>query len=245
MLFRSLYTNTGLTAAKDGDTTRAALWFAQAAATPGAEAASRETNLTRWAAWRGESTTAMRAFESGIGMIGEIAWRASQDAIIVTSWGKEAAAIWDVKNETRWQAEVKMRAAVWAREGASVVIAEENVVRLLEYPSARELARVPCEGKVRCLAASGDGSWIAVGAPAPFLWDAATGKTVPLPALADALTGLEFSRDGKRILLTSGKRRGVCSLERPENFLFEPVENLGEAAQIGRASCRERVCYPV
>ena len=238
-----LYTNTGLAAAKEDDTTRAALWFAQAAATPGADAASREANLARWAAWRGDSTTAVRAFESGIGPVGTIVWRPSQDAIIVgpwrpplervnmSGWKNTVAAVWDLPNESRWLPQVAMTAAAWARRGECIVFADGKAVRLAEYPSGREVARIPCETAVLCFAASGDDRWIAVGAPSPFLWDATAGKTVPLSMEAGAPTGLEFSRDGRRLLITSVKLRGICALDRPEKFPFPPVENLGGATQ--------------
>ncbi len=238
-----LYTNTGLVAAKEEDTTRAALWFAQAAATPGADEASRAANRARWAAWRGDSTTAVRAFASGIGPVGSIAWRPSQDAIIVGpwrppldrasggAWKNTVAAVWDLPNESRWLPQVAMTAAAWACHGECVVFADGKTVRLTEYPSGREVARVAREAAVLCFAVSEEDRWIAVGAPAPFLWDARAGKTVPLPTDAGAPTELEFSRDGQRLLITSVKLRGVCAVETPERFLFPPVENLGGAAQ--------------
>ena len=146
------------------------------------------------------------------------------------AWKTTVAAVWDLSAESRWLPEAAMTAAAWAREGGCVAFADRKAVRLVEYPSGRELAGTPCAEPVPCLAVSPDGRWIAVCARSPFLWDAAAGKTVPLPADAGAPTAIEFSRDGQRLLITSMKQRGVCALANPERFLFPPVENLGGAA---------------
>lgn len=232
-----LYTHSGLIAAKDGDTTRAALWFAQAAATPGAEAASRESNLGRWAAWHGDSATAVRAFQfqSSADVPRSFAWRPSQDAIIVLDHDRNVEVL-DLPAESRWLPDLPMRAAVWARHGQCVAFADGESVRLLEFPSGREVARRPRGGPVACLAVSPDDRWIAVGAPAPFLWETKTGHSVPLPVDAGAPIGLEFDREGKHLLITSAKQRGICAIDKPERFLFPPVESLsgkhlGVAAQ--------------
>ncbi len=223
-----LYTNTGLAAAKENDPTRAALWFARAATTPGADAASREASLARWAAWRGDSTTPMRAFPCESGTPEGFEWHPTQQAIIVSTRGGTASEAWDLKAEVRWRKEMPMRQAAWIGKGTRIVMADRHAVRVIEYPSGREIAQVSCR-EPRCLAVSADQRWVAVGGAAPLLWEPGTGRTAPLPVEAGEVLGLEFSRDGKRLLITGPRLRGVCALETPTTFLFPSVKWRGDS----------------
>lgn len=238
-----LYTNAGLTSSREEDPTRAALWFAQAAAMPGAGERSRAASLARWAAWRGDSVVPVRAFVSGVGTAGAAKWNPGGNALIVTRRKSPEerqiplhaehvqAAIHDLANETRWQPGKKITSAAWCDGGKTLVMAGPGAVELVEFPSGQAKASLPSDKLVACLAVSADGRWIAVGTTPPFLWEPLTGKTVPLPDGAGQVVGLEFSRDGRRLLVTGVFLRGVCLLDQPQPFLFPPLESVGGAEQ--------------
>lgn len=218
-----LYTHSGLTSAKEGDTTRAALWFAKAA-----EAASdpvrRDENRARQAAWRNESPVAVRAFQSDIGPIHRLAWNRSQTALIARSQDLRSA-IWDVATESRWQpgATRGMENALWGHEADWFASVSAGTLRLTEYPSGRELAHTPCATGAPVLAVSRDDRWIAVGGDSPFIWEVATGTRTPLPSTPGAPRLLEFSGDGRWVLVCVGDTVGICATDAPEKFLFPPV----------------------
>lgn len=220
-----LYTRSGINAAKGGEPTRAALWFAKAAtATP--DPARRAEELGRQMAWRMGAYTCVRAFESGIGQVGELRWNAAQTAIAALARYGRRSAVWEVVDEKRWQPQEweSMEFATWANQASWIAYASGDWVLVVEFPSAREIARADAGGTVNCLAVSHDDRWIAVGTGEPFLWDIVSGKRMPLPTGLGALTGLEFSRNGRYLLLTGGTNRAVCALAVPGEFLTPPVE---------------------
>lgn len=223
-----LYTRSGLTAADNGASARAALWFAQAAvAAPDPE--RRALELARHMAWRGEATTAVRAFESGIGPVRQIHWNPAQTALILRSRRSRECAIWDLPSEKRWQPEgaASLSCATWAVRASWVAYHSAGRVRVVDYPGGRVLAEREVEGPVSCIAVSPDDRWVAVGGTDPFLWEHAGGRTEPLPEGWSSLTGLEFSRDGRHVLLTGPGKRAVCAVAEPGSVLHPPVLALG------------------
>ncbi|MFO1499826.1 MAG: serine/threonine-protein kinase [Verrucomicrobiota bacterium] len=111
-----LYTHSGLVSARDGDTTRAALWFAKAAEAA-LDPSQRAEHLGRQIAWRNESATAVRVFESQLGNILRLYWNASQTALLGLTWNLRGA-IWDVASESRWEPApgFEINNAVWANQ---------------------------------------------------------------------------------------------------------------------------------
>ena len=225
-----LYTHSGLNASKHGDATRAALWFAKSAEAT-AVPARRAEELTRLAAFRAESHTPVRAFESGIGPIEEIRWNRDQTALALISRRGTRSAIWELTTEKRWQPTTgaTMDLATWAHATNWVTYVSGGVIHITEFPSGRSIAQTNVGEKVSCLVVSPDDGWIAVGATAPFLWNLANGQLISLPGELGAFTGLEFSRDGRFLLMTGAKARGVCAVTNPAAFLFAPVEAAGLA----------------
>lgn len=218
-----LYTHSGLTADEGNDPTRAALWFAKAAeASP--DPVGRAENLSRQAAWRSESPFAVRAFQSDIGPVHRLAWNRAQTALIGRTQDRRAA-IWDVENESRWQPGVplEMENAVWANEAGWFVSVAQGTLRRTDYPSGRTLSHASCSHRTPVLAVSRDDRWIAVGGEAPFLWEVATGNRKPLPSAAGTPRLLEFSGDGRSVLVCTADKVGVCNVDSPEKFLFPPV----------------------
>jgi len=218
-----LYEHSGLTASQQEDSTRAALWFAKAAEAA-LDPSRREENLARQAAWRNESVVPVRAFESDIGPIHRLSWNRSQTALIARSH-EHRAALFDVATESRWRPEgtAGIEDAVWANEADWFVSVSGGTLRRTDHPSGRVLAETPCSPQAPVLAVSRDDRWIAVGGDAPFLWELASGQRRPLPTTLGVPRLLEFSADGRSVLVCAGSRVGVCSIDAAEKFLFPPV----------------------
>ena len=227
-----LYTQSGLAAARDGEPTRAALWFAKAAEAT-SDPAVRQENLVRQTVWRQETPTAVRAFQSEIGHVSRLSWNRAQTALIGVTRDLRGI-VWEVATGTRWlpRPDFKIEAAAWSHHASWFVSSGDGFVRLTEYPSGREVARVPYRGIPPNLAVSADDQLVVVGGNQPFLWTVATGNVNPLPAALVPPRVLQFSPDGTLLLVCTGDRVGVCAAPAPEHFLFPP------------ATCFERTALP-
>lgn len=220
-----LYTHSGINAAQSSDPTRAALWFAQAAVAA-QDAARQAEELGRQMAWRLGVPTCVRAFESGIGPVGQIRWNVNQTALIAQARRQRQSAVWVVGPEQRWEPSSweTMELAAWANQTNWIAYSTGERLIVAQFPSARELARLDTEGPITALAISRDDRWIAVGSRAPFLWEPASARKTLLPASLGPLSGFDFSRNGRYVLLTGGTRRGVCALDSPREFLTPPID---------------------
>jgi WD40 repeat protein len=214
-----LYTHS---AARETDFTRAALWFAKAAA-EAPDARRRVENLSRHAVWQRESHTAVRAFESGIGPVRQLAWNPAQTALLGRTTNR--AAIWDVQTESRWASHDvgDFENAAWAQRASWVVVAKDGVVRLLEYPSGRELARTNYQGESPQLAVASDDRWVLIAGSQSFLWSPLDGLVRRLPDTPAPPRLVEFSPDGQLVMLCVESTVGVCAVEAPQEFLFPPA----------------------
>lgn len=219
-----LYTHSGINAANAGDSTRAALWFAQAAATT-LDSPRQAEELGRQLAWRMGTPTCVRAFDSGMGIVSQLHWNAAQTALITQSRHGRRSAVWELAAEKRWppDAGAAMELALWANQTNWIAYSTGRRVVVTEFPSAQPIASVDTDHPATALAISPDDRWIAVGDGPPFLWEVASGKKSPLPGSLGALSGLEFSRNGRYVLLTGTSHRGVCALAAPAEFLTPPV----------------------
>ena len=227
-----LYTQAGLTAARDGEPTRAALWFAKAAEAT-SDPSVRQENLVRQTVWRQEAPTAVRAFESEIGPVSRLSWNRTQTALLGVTRDLRGI-VWQVATGTRWlpRPDFKIEAAAWSYHASWFVSSGDGSVRLTEYPSGRELARVPYRGIPPNLAVSADDQQVVVGGNQPFIWTVTTGNVKPLPSAPVPPRVLQFSPDGTLLLVCPGDRVGVCTADAPEQFLFPP------------ANCFDRTALP-
>lgn len=220
-----LYTHSGINAIQTDDPTRVALWFAQAA-NHTLDPARRAEELSRQMAWRREASTCVRAFEPGVGPVSQLGWNRDQTALIAQARGGRRCEVWELATERRWQQEAwaAIELAAWANQTNWIAFSTGTRIVVAEFPSAREVASVEAGAPVRALAVSPDDRWISVGTGQPFLWEIASGKQTPLPASLGELRGLEFSRNGRYVLLTGRTHRGVCALAAPGEFITPPVE---------------------
>lgn len=234
-----LLVNRGFTSAREADPSRAALWFAQAAAATG-DPARRSVNAIRWRAWRDDAPVAVRAFPAGMNRWSRLHWNPAQTALLVQHRARiTGASVWDVASESRWAPGRPLVVAQWLPGSGNLAVVQDGHLLLLEYPSGRELRRqaLPTGAVPLQLVVSADERWIGLGGREPLLWSPAEGRLLPLPQvpprlpLSDATPDvgegiwLEFSRTGGHLLLSGRGWRGVCLLDEPEKFIFPPLDS--------------------
>jgi len=136
-----MYARSGLTAAENGDATRAALWFANAAIIGARDPDRAEANLLRATSWRLEARTAVRAFDTGFDHLHGLNWNPRHPAMIVQAENDLAAQVWNLETEEQWPpvAELKLARAAWNSSGdkLAVLLNEPPPRRLPEAPEAR------------------------------------------------------------------------------------------------------------
>jgi WD40 repeat protein len=214
-----MYTRSGLSAAENGDDTRAELWFADAAVLGAKDPDRADVNRRRATAWRAEAMTAVRAFETGFEHMRQFDWNPSLPALIVQGEGGFSTQIWDLDTERQWSPGMEFKAgrAAWDSSGNRLaVLAPDGTLQVLEFPSGKALARLSGV-RANNLAWSPDDVWIAGG---NWLWNWRTNERRSLPQSA---WRIQFSRDGKRLLLQWEAFAGTCAVQAPEHFLHAPV----------------------
>lgn len=241
-----LLVKSGFDAAEKRDPSRAALWFAHAAEASGGQPARQALNRLRWRTWRDDAFTAVRAFPADTRERSRLAWHPAQTALLVQNTFRANVSVWQLAEEARWRPELTFTFAQWLPRSGNLAVLHGGILRVLEFPSGRELARCPQlvergpdEGQ---LAVSPDDRWVAVSATGPLLWDTHHGVVHALPMSPDRPTPadkftprafpnlpgvvqVEFSRDGRCVLLTGRGWRGTCALAEPTRFAAGPVDS--------------------
>lgn len=242
-----LLVKSGLDAAGKRDPSRAALWFAQAAEASLGHPDRTALNRLRWRTWREEAFTALRAFPADTRERSRLSWHPAQTALLVQNTYRANASVWLLAEEARWRPDVAFTFACWLPRSGHLAVAHEGVLRILEFPSGREIARCPQrvdrgpdDGQ---LVASLDDRWIGLSSTQPLLWDTQTQHVHLLPSAPDrrnpgtegipktfpnlpGVVQLEFSRNERWVLLTGRGWRGTCALDDPTRFAAPPVDSV-------------------
>ncbi|MEK7949530.1 serine/threonine-protein kinase [Luteolibacter soli] len=212
-----MYARSGLVAAENEDDTRAALWFANAAVIAEKDHQRAAANTLRATTWHAESATALRAFDTGYAHLHDLVWNPQHPAIIAQNENELAAQVWDLTSETRWLPQIAIARAAWSRDGSHVAaLLPEGSLVVLDYPSGKELARLPSQTALG-ITWSLDDSEIAAGTT---LWHWQSGKTRSFPQFTSCF---RFTPDGTRILLQWGDFTGVVNASQPQTLLHPPI----------------------
>lgn len=221
-----MYTRSGLAAADDGEDSRAALWFANAAVIAGADRHRAEANRVRTAAWRRNVMRPIRALEIPFRDFDSLLWNPAHPAMIVSAPAANGALVWDLEADRHWNPGwiSPLRMAVWNASGDRLAMLSGTNLVVCDYPSGTERARQPVTSAL-ALAFSPDSRWLAVGSESAFVWEVETGERRPLALHQAVPSALRFSADGKMLLLQWGTLAGICDLAAPSAFLHSPVPN--------------------
>ncbi len=212
-----MYARSGLTVAEQGDSTRAALWFANAAVIAAKDPERAAANGLRATTWHQQSASALRAFQTGYEHLHDLAWNPRQPALIAQAENEAAAQVWDLKQEVRWRPELAICRAAWSPDGTHLAaLLPDGALVVLSYPAGVEEARIviPAPSGIGW---SPDSRSIATGG---MLWSWQQGHAANFP---QPTSSCRFSPDGARILLHWNQLAAVCDASAPDKLLFPPV----------------------
>lgn len=220
-----MYTRSGLAAAENGEPSRAALWFANAAIMAAKDPERAAVNRLRAAAWRQEFRPAVHAFDTGFEHIRSLHWNPRQPAMAALPTDHGPAQVWNLETEQQWAHPFgkPLYNPVWSPDGTMLAFKlmegkSPLCVIVAEYPSGREWTRMEDPGAPE--AWSPDGRWVALNGSPPTLWDWRKNEKHPLPHTAFRI---RFSADSNRVLLQWDESTGICDIAAPGRFLFPPV----------------------
>jgi WD40 repeat protein len=154
------YTETGLTADRNGDPHEAILWFANAAARAEFHPLREQRNRGRVQAWLSEIAIPVDAFEPGGGFIRGLHYHPTDRCLLIETEGGDCQIHYLEDGSTVSKAGATC--SLWTPDGKARVQAAGDEVSVFSFPEGRQLDRWQAAGQVTLLAISGDGQWLAV-----------------------------------------------------------------------------------
>ncbi|MBL9139551.1 MAG: protein kinase [Verrucomicrobiales bacterium] len=235
-----MFARSGLAAADDGQDSRAALWFANAAMIASTDPHRVEANRVRTAAWSRSLLRPIRALGIPYRDFDSLAWNPAQPAMIVSAVAARGAYVWDLEADHEWNPGgiSPLRIAAWNATGDRIATLSGTNLLVCSYPSGTVLARQPV-ASATVLAFSPDSRWLAVGAESAFVWNVETGERRPLALQGTSPSALHFSPDGGSLLLQWDTWVGITDLAVPSQFRHPPVPN-APGGQAGFLAGRDR-----
>ncbi len=233
-----LSTESGLTAARDGDHALALLWFARAAELSGEYPERHELSRIRYANWIRQvwtpvGTATMPGFRQDKDQFREFQF-SPDGQFLMAAERNGACAVWDRATEGVVPLGVTARQAMTAawepRDGLLAVGGSDGKLRLLSPPSFRVVEELPAEGTLLAIAFSGDGRRVAVGGEkGARVWDRDQKKFLTeWLAHGGPVATLSFSSNGK-LLATSARDKKARVFRVGANGpdpLFAPVPHI-------------------
>lgn len=221
-----MHTSSGLTAAENGDPSRAALWFTRAAQIAADDPDRARTNRLRAETWTNEYSEPVAAFETGLPHIECIAFHPDGSAVLLTEVEAGRAQVWQLDTDQPWAPAAQAGGGAWSPDGRRIALSLPGKIKVLAYPSGEVLAEREAQGTEE-LAFNPSGEILATGTSPPLLWHWKSGVSQPSGAGNDARR-IRWSPDGRLILWQSGGTVVITTAEQPDRALFPPVPNYGK-----------------
>jgi WD40 repeat protein len=203
-----MYTTSGIQAGDQGEHARAALWFANAARRAKADPDRRRANGIRARTWGRQAFAPRRALVADASWPGGLFFHPGGHYLISKTVidGK----IWDVRL-TLWDLDGErslpfpgglktVPAAAWSPDGLTLAVGRpDGGVLVGRFPGGREATRIRFPGRIRLLAYSPDGRYLAIaGGHSARVWDwRARSFTTPELVHPAAVTTLALHPQGR------------------------------------------------
>ncbi len=158
------YTETGLTADRNGDPREAILWFANAVAASENHPLREQHNRIRLQSWLSQIAIPIQAFDQSPAWKKCLAYHPSGRQLLSLSLSGE----WDVLDLSSGQSLAKpntgaVHAATWSPDGTLLVVASFQEVAVFDFPANTEVDRWTHLDHVNCLQFSANGEVLVVG----------------------------------------------------------------------------------
>jgi WD40 repeat protein len=250
-----MYATGGISAGDQGEHARAALWFANAARRAQADPDRRQSNAIRARTW------GRRAFRPLHAVVADVSWPVGLAVhpggrYLITSGvvnaGERLAehSLWDLESERSLPfpgGHATARAAAWSPDGKALAAGlEDGDVLVAGFPGGDGLTRIPFPPRIRCLAYSPDGHYLAIaGGTSARVWDVRARRfATPDMAHPEVVISLAFHPEGR--LLATGcndhKARLFAVPAGSGSPLWPPVPH---AHKVGTPWYREFVSQPL
>ncbi|MBI2803419.1 MAG: protein kinase [Planctomycetes bacterium] len=198
------YTETGLTADRNGDPGEAILWFTGAAARSDAHPLRALHNRIRLNSWLAEIAIPIQAFETAGTWHKSLAYHPSGRYLLAEAEGDPPTCeLRDLRDGSlvRLPLDGALHAGAFSQDGRRLALASKASVSVFEFPSGKRLDQWKHHETIACLTFSPDGSQVAFGAKKSARIRNVPGKAFASPVLAHAarVSAVTFSADGKRL----------------------------------------------
>ena len=199
------FTAMGLMANDRTEPGQAMLWFANAARLAQNDPSRQALNRLRVCTWERQQWTPLRALPHEGQRLLTLRFHPSGAYLLSRAKGDEYT-LWDIDKEQPLTLPVDpatVTAACWSATGDRLALASAGSVEILRFPTCERMHRLPYAGKVRALAFSPDGRYLAVASERLRLWSCQRGEWLDGEAVhPKGVLSVAFSpRDG--LLATS------------------------------------------
>ena len=158
------YTETGLTADRNGDPREAILWFANAVAAAKNHPSREQHNRTRMQSWLSQIAIPVQAFSLPADWSKGLSYHPSGKLLLNLSLSGKCELL-EISNGKRLETPLKgaISAATWSPDGSLLATAAYQEVVVFEFPKNTEVDRWTHPDFVSCLQFSADGGLLVVG----------------------------------------------------------------------------------
>jgi WD40 repeat protein len=214
-----MHTTNGIIAGDQGENGRAALWFANAARQARDDPDRRQANVLRARTWGRRALAPLHALVADGAWPGDLLFHPGGHHLITTALldGKARDArytLWDLDIERPLPFPGGLKdvpAAAWSPDGHTLAVGRpDDDVVLAGFPGGEEKARIPFPGRIRLLAYSADGHYLAIaGGNAARVWDVRAGAfATPELVHPEAVTTLALHPGGRYLATGCRDQKG-------------------------------------
>ena len=220
------YTETGLTADRNGDSREAILWFANAVAAAENHPLREQHNRIRMQSWLSQIAIPVQAFNQPAVWNKGLSYHPSGHQLLSLSLSGQCDVL-ELSSGKSLTVPITgpVSAATWSPDGSLLVVASHRDVAVLDYPSNTEVDRWTHPDPVSCLQFGADGRLLVVGGDTTTQVRDVPNKsfrTGPLD-VGSQVTSATISPDGRRFAVRSFDQKVRVFSSAPDQPISEPL----------------------
>ncbi len=230
------YTETGLTADRNGDPREAILWFANAVAASENHPLREKHNRIRMQSWLSQIAIPVQAFSQPAVWNKGLSYHPSGRLLLSLSLSGECDVL-DLASGRRLAIPIPrpVTAATWSPDGSLLVAASDQEVAVFDFPKNTEVDRWTHPDPVNCLQFNSDGQCLVVGGDKTVQVRDVPNKsfrTVPLD-VGSPVTSVAISANGCRFAVRGFDQQVRVFSSAPDQANAEPLLPVQPSASYG------------